>query len=111
MNKTRSIKDLAKIVRSKNAGPFLFTFDIIFNDVKTYEQVKKSKVINRELIMKLYNLKSNVKVEIFTLDPACAIKITFPRPIPSGSLGDSDVLGAQQHVPLYDIQIPWNYGN
>ena len=106
MNTTKSIKDLAKIVRSKNAGPFLFTFDIIFNDVKVYERVKNSKVINKELIMKLYNLKSNVKVEIFTLDPACAIKITFPRPIPSGNLGDSDILGAQQHVPLYDIKIP-----
>ena len=108
MRKTKKIKDLAKIVRSKNAGPFLFTFDIIFDNPSTYERVKKSQVINKNLISKLYNLKPSTEILTVTLDPACAIKITFPRPIPSGSPGDSDVLGAQQHVPLYGIEIPWS---
>lgn len=108
MSKTKKIKDLAKIVRSKNAGPFLFTFDIIFDNPNIYEKVKKSQVINKNLISKLYNLKPDTEILTVTLDPACAIKITFPRPIPSGSLGDSDVLGAQEHVPLYGIEIPWS---
>jgi hypothetical protein len=105
MSKTVQIKDIAKIVRSKNAGPFLFTFDIIFEDFDIYKKVKDSKVINPILIAELYNLPKDYKISTFELDPANAIKITFPRPIPSGSVGDTDVCGAQQHAPLYDIEI------
>jgi hypothetical protein len=108
MSKTVKIKDIAKIVRSKNAGPFLFTFDIIFANSADYEKVRDSGVIDSDLIVKLYNLPKDYEVSIFTLDPANAIKITIPRPIASGGVGDSDVCGAQQHVPLYDIEIPVN---
>jgi len=33
---------LAKLIRSKNAGPFELTFDIMFEDAATYERVKRS---------------------------------------------------------------------
>src|SRR5207245_11670031 len=38
-----------KLVRAKSAGPFTLTFDIVFGDAATYEQVKRSGVITREL--------------------------------------------------------------
>ena len=50
MTKEVSIIDLVKVIRSKNAGPFELTFDIIFKDKLTYEKVKKSKVITKELL-------------------------------------------------------------
>jgi len=50
MTKEVSIIDLASVIRSKNAGPFELTFDIIFKDKETYEKVKKTKVITKELI-------------------------------------------------------------
>ena len=34
------------------------------------------------------------------------IKITYLRDVPSGTVGDRDVYGAQQHAPLMDIDIP-----
>lgn len=102
----KKIGEVARIIRSKNAGPFLFTFDLMFDDSETYEKVKKSKVINKRLISELYNLPED-NISVIEFDPAAAIKITFPRPIPSGGLGDSDICGAQQHAPLYDIEIPF----
>ncbi len=33
--------DVAKILRSKNSGPFELTFDIIFDNEQDYERVKK----------------------------------------------------------------------
>ena len=39
-------------------------------------------------------------------DPGRAIKATFPRPVSSGAVGDTDVYGAQQHAPLLDVEIP-----
>jgi hypothetical protein len=32
--------ELAKVVRSKNAGPFLLTFDILFDDRETLERIR-----------------------------------------------------------------------
>ena len=37
--------------------------------------------------------------------PALAVKITLPREIASGDVGDRDVYGAQQHAPLLDIEL------
>lgn len=106
MHKTKSLYDLAKILRSKNAGPFEVTFDVIFDNKKTYELVKNSKIITKELICKLYNIPIQNISHLVFYDPALAFKITMKRIVDSGSIGDTDVFGAQQHAPLMDIQIP-----
>ena len=43
-------------------------------------------------------------IGIVHFDPAKAIKTTIVRPIPSGALGETDVYGAQQHVPLMKLE-------
>lgn len=40
--KTMKLVDLAKTIRSKNAGTDRITFDIIFRDPQNYELVKKA---------------------------------------------------------------------
>jgi len=98
--------DLAEVLRSKNAGPLLITFDMIFADPATYHRVVDSGVLTPELIGPLYDLPP-ADVQIVTFEAANAIKITIPRRGPtSGAPGDRDVYGAQQHVPLIDILIP-----
>ena len=54
------LKELAPVIRSKNAGPFWYTVDVIFDNPELYEAVKKSKIITRELVAKRYN---NIPVE------------------------------------------------
>ena len=49
--------ELAKVVRSKNAGPFELTFDIMFDDPAEYERVKKSGVINAHRIAEIYRVQ------------------------------------------------------
>ena len=46
-------------------------------------------------------------LKIIEFDPAYAVKITMRRPIGSGALGESDVYGAQQHVPLMEHAVAW----
>ena len=105
MTKEISIVDLATVIRSKNAGPFEITFDIIFKDRETYQKVKKSKAITRELIAGLYNIPVEKVLYFVEFDPANAIKATIVRPVDSGSIGEVDVYGAQQHAPLLGIKI------
>ncbi len=45
-------------------------------------------------------------IKIIYLDPAWAVKITLVRPVVSGSMGDTDVYGGQQHAPLLGLRIP-----
>ena len=99
------LKELCKVIRSKNAGPFYITFDVIFNDYKTFNFVIKRNIFTKEKISRLYNLPVN-KISIIEYPPSCALKITIVRPVPSGNIKDTDIYGTQQHAPLLDIFVP-----
>lgn len=97
--------DLAKVIRSKNAGAFNLTLDIMFAEPELYEAVKKSNVLSADTISKLYNVPIE-KVEFYVCDNCYAFKSTIPLKIPSGGIGNLDTYGAQQHAPLMDLEIP-----
>lgn len=92
--------DLASVIRSKNSGPYELTFDIIFKDFEIYDKVKAARAINEKKFCELYEIPLSDVIKLVYFDPAKAVKITIIRPIPSGTLGESDVYGAQQHAPL-----------
>lgn len=96
---------ITKLIRSKNAGPFVLTFDIMFDDPELYRKTRDSGILSKELMARLYNMKAE-DVMLFNCDNALAIKISIPRPYASGSLEDADVFGGQQFAPLVDIEIP-----
>jgi Domain of unknown function (DUF4387) len=101
----RPLRDLVTVVRSKNAGPFRLTLDILFKDEATYRHVKASRAITPRLIAHLYHLREDQITDFVEFDPGRAIKATFVRPVGSGAAGDTDVYGAQQHAPLLTIEI------
>lgn len=96
--------DLARILRSKNAGPLYVTFDLMFDNKESYERVVKSGIINSQLIAKLFKAEDKY-IEIVDYPAALSIKITIPRKVVGGDLGDTDVYGAQQYAPLLDLEI------
>ena len=96
---------LARLIRSKNAGPFELTFDIMFDDAATYARVRDSGMLTREKIAACYNLEPS-QVKFFLCDNALAIKASIPRPVVQGDPRDSDGHGGQQYAPLMDIDIP-----
>ena len=100
------LSDLAKTVRSKNAGVDKITFDVIFTDRAVYERVKKARVLTRESVAKLYGIPAERISDFVEFDPANAIKFTIYRESPSGSPGDTDIFGSQQYAPLLDVEVP-----
>ena len=100
--------ELATVLRSKNTGPFRTTFDLFFDDDETYQKVRDSGVLTKELIAELYDMKPQDVYGIFFVDTARGIKITIPKPadMASGAPRCRDLFGAQQHMPLMDIEIP-----
>ena len=94
--------ELAKILRSKNAGPLYITFDIIFNDKQDLQTAIKS--LTKEKIALAYGVNENL-IDIIVYDVVNSIKITFPRKIISGSVLDDDIYGCQKHLPLAKLEV------
>lgn len=100
------LNELAKTIRSKNAGVDKITFDIIFRDRANYERVKRARVLTRETMAALYGIPAERISDFVEYDPGYAIKFTIYRLTPSGSAGDGDIFGAQQYAPLLDLEVP-----
>jgi hypothetical protein len=100
------LQDLCEILRSKNASPYEVSFDLVFKDDATYEQVRTSGVLTPDLFASLYKL-SLPDVRVFRWFPqGRALKVTVPRHHVSGSPGENDLYGAQQHAPLLTVEVP-----
>jgi len=99
------IRDIAAVCKSKNAGPFELTIDVVFDDPALFDKVKHTRVLGPEFFARLYGVRA--EDVLFTVyDAALAFKATLPRLVPAGDIGDTDVYGAQQHGPLLEVDIP-----
>jgi hypothetical protein len=103
---SQTIGDLARVIRSKNAGPFELTLDIIFPDAAAFDRVRESGVLAPARIARLYGLPDASVTSVHFFAPANAFKATLARPLVSGAVGDTDVYGSQQHMPLVDVIVP-----
>ncbi len=99
--------DAARVIRSKNSGPFELTLDILFKDASTYEAFRDRALIDAPLIAKLYGVDETEVLSVVWFEPANAVKATLRRRLPSGAPGDTDIYGAQQHGPLLDLS--WEF--
>ena len=99
------LRDLASIVRSKNAGPFRLTLDILFRDERLFNHAVQSGCITRESVAKAYRVSPDQVTSIFVVPAGRAIKVTLRRPTGQCDFGETDVYGCQQHVPLLDLPV------
>ena len=97
------LKEIANVIRSKNAGPFELTLDVLLKDQETFEKIRKADIMNKTVIAQLYKIPEKDVLSIVYFPNALAIKATIVRPMPSGAMGERDVYGAQQHGPLVDF--------
>ena len=99
------LKDLAKVIRSKNSGPFEITLDVIFDDETIYRRVQQSGALNEATLAALYGVQASDVIVCMFFDPARAFKMTLRRNWSQGSIGERDIFGAQQYAPLLDILV------
>ena len=102
------LHEMAKVLRSKSAGPYKITLDLFFETEDQYKRVKDSGRLTRDSIARLYRLEPEAVEGIYFVDMARGIKITIPKPVKEAT-GDPhcrDIYGAQQYIPLLDIDIP-----
>lgn len=98
------LHELTALIRSKNAGPFTLTFDIIFRDAEAYRRTKAAGTLSAEVFAERFDVPVD-QVRFFDCENALAMKFSIPRPVFQGDLGDTDMHGGQQFVPLMDIEV------
>ena len=96
--------ELAKLIRSKNAGPFWITFDIMFATDTDFKRVVSAKVLTKSWIAQTYQIPED-SVIFIEINAASAIKFSFPRSITQGDPGETDMYSGQQYAPLLNIEI------
>ncbi len=99
------LQEIARTIRSKNAGAFLITVEIIFDDKEIYHRIKNKGIITQEVIAKAYNVPDDEILDFVFYDPGLGIKANFKRKLPSGGPFETDVYGCQQYAPLLDIEL------
>jgi hypothetical protein len=104
---TATIGDVAAFVTSKNAGPYKVALDIVFSTAAEYERFLGQAGLDRAAVAAIYGIPLADVLDVIHFAPAFAVKITLRRRITAGATGDSDVYGAQQHVPLMQHRIAW----
>src|SRR5258708_34966190 len=95
----KELWEFTKLIRSKNAGPFELTFDIMFKDAACFDQVMKSGALSAEAIAELYKTEPG-QVQFFVIKQLLTVKISIPRRVFSGDMRDTDVYGGEFYCPL-----------
>ncbi len=96
--------DAAFVCRSKNAGPFQLTVDLMFETPEMYRRVMESPSFAPGPIALLYGVQPK-DVAVKPFERILTVKVVIARKAPSGSAADSDVYGSQQHFPLGNMEI------
>jgi hypothetical protein len=103
-NESRTVGQVASLVRSKNAGPFWLTIDVFCDTDATYDAIARIGTITPASVAALYRVPVD-EVRIFRIPELRVVKVSFPRPVPQGSPFDRDMHAGQQHVPMLALPL------
>jgi Domain of unknown function (DUF4387)/Acyclic terpene utilisation family protein AtuA len=100
------LRDMAAVIRSKDAGVNRITFDILFTSGENYEAALYSNVFSKDNIARSLNISPERVIGSFFVDTCNAIKISIDRPNISASPDERDVFGTQQQAAIEGMQVP-----
>ena len=103
---SRRLRDMAVVIRSKDAGINRLTFDIVFNSAADYESALTSNAFAKRNVAAILGVSLQQIVGTYFVDSCNAIKISMERLNISASLDEHDVFGAQQQAAVERLSIP-----
>ena len=89
-----TLGEMATLIRSKNAGPFNLTFDIMFEEEENYQKVIASNVLTKEVFSSIYVIPVEEVLLVHHGGKLCAGLFH----VGPGFLGALDVHGDRQHL-------------
>lgn len=98
------LKDVARYVRSKAAGPFWITVDVFFPSREVFDAHRQSPGLATASVEQRLALEAGSVKRIDVPDLA-VIKFAYPRRRAQGGPFERDMHGGQQFAPLVDLDI------
>lgn len=95
---TGSIFERVHVLRSKNAGPYVLTLDLVLDRRADFDKVLAG--LDAEGVANAYRIAPDNVLSITSLESLNAIKICISRRVPAGHPGDPDCYGMNQEEPL-----------
>lgn len=113
-NNPKTLADVSRILRSKNAGPYEITIDVMFFTKEIYHRIQNSDLLSAETISKALNVRREDIIWMGFFEPALAFKVTIPRfrcgkMTSAGSFMEEDMHGSQQHTSIAQLKLPDKY--
>jgi hypothetical protein len=98
------INDVCRHVRSKVAGPFWVTIDLMFDGQQNYDRYVGSPELRAESIAAIYGIDPE-SVLLYQIPSLKVLKISYPRPAPQGGVEERDLHSGQQYAYLLNVNL------
>lgn len=96
-----TILERVSVLRSKNAGPLVLTFDIVLRRHDDFERIRSA--LTQQQVARAYAIPEEDVLSINATPALRAIKVCIRRRRPAGHPGDSDCYGMNQEEPLAEV--------
>jgi len=96
-----TVKDVCRHVRSKVAGPFWVTIDLMFDGQESYDAYAESPALGAEALGRIYQVDP-ATISLYPVPQLHVLKISYPRRAPQGSTEERDLHSGQQYTYLLD---------
>lgn len=96
--------DVCRHVRSKVAGPFWVTIDLMFDSQENYDRYVQSPALDAASIGRIYGVDPE-KVLHYPVPSLKVLKISYPRPTSQGGVEERDLHSGQQYTYLLDLEL------
>jgi hypothetical protein len=98
------VKEVCRHVRSKVAGPFWVTIDLMFDSQENYDRYAQSPALSAESIAAIYQVVPET-ISLYPIPQLRVLKISYPRRSPQGSIEERDLHSGQQYTYLLNVEL------
>lgn len=98
------LKEVCRHVRSKVAGPFWVTIDLMFDGQESYDRYVQSDALSAESIGRVYDVDPD-SVQHYPVPNLKVLKISYPRRTPQGGVEERDLHSGQQYTYILDLEL------
>ncbi|MDR3069446.1 MAG: DUF4387 domain-containing protein [Propionibacteriaceae bacterium] len=98
------LKEVCRHIRSKVAGPFWVTTDLMFDSQDSYDKYFDSPALSAESLAAIYDIDP-ASIIYYPVPKLRVLKISYPRKTPQGSVEERDLHSGQQFTYMLDLEL------
>ncbi|MCS7477682.1 DUF4387 domain-containing protein [Umezawaea endophytica] len=98
------LSEVTRHVRSKAAGPFWVSVDVMFDGQENFDRYSASPALSAESIAAVYGVDA-ATVSLYPIPALKVLKVSYPRKSPQGGVEERDMHSGQQYTYLLDTEL------